>query len=142
MRRFEANETNHVQPLPSFLSDKPNEVDILHSESNDILFNLATEEYMYEHLNLVSPALFIWRNTRTIIIGKHQNPWKECHVQLLERDNVTLARRKSGGGCVYHDLGNSVFSFLTPMADFARQDYKTMNNDVLLASLAKFGVTA
>ncbi len=87
--------------LPSFLSTQPDKVDILHAESNDILFNLATEEYMYEHLNIINPMLFVWRNTKTIIIGKHQNPWKECRVQLLEQDGVVLARRKSGGGCVY-----------------------------------------
>ena len=67
--------------LPYFLSTTPGtHVDILHAESNDILFNLATEEYMYEHLNIVNPMLFLWRNTKTIIIGKHQNPWKECRV--------------------------------------------------------------
>jgi lipoate---protein ligase len=66
--------------LPSFLSSTPGCIDILHAESNDILFNLATEEYMYEHLNIVNPVLFLWRNTKTIIIGKHQNPWKECRV--------------------------------------------------------------
>jgi lipoate-protein ligase A len=97
LRRFSTSDTS----LPSFLSSTPGRIDILHAESNDILFNLATEEYMYEHLNLVNPTLFIWRNTKTIIIGKHQNPWKECRVQMLEKDGVTLARRKSGGGCVY-----------------------------------------
>ena len=57
--------------FPSFLSPRPESIDILHAESNDILFNLATEEYMYEHLNIVNPMLFVWRNTKTIIIGKH-----------------------------------------------------------------------
>jgi lipoate---protein ligase len=112
----------------------------LHAESNDILFNLATEEYMYEHLNVVNPLLFVWRNTKTIIIGKHQNPWKECRVQLLEQDGVVLARRKSGGGCVYQDMGNSVFSFINPIGDFAKEDYKTMNNTVLIESLKKIGI--
>lgn len=69
------------QSSPSFLSLQPNtSIDILYSESNDILFNLATEEYMYEHLSIVNPVLFLWRNSKTIIIGKHQNPWKECRV--------------------------------------------------------------
>ena len=91
-----------IEELPSFLCSRPGEgVDILHAESNDILFNLATEEYMFEHLPLANPCLFLWRNTPTIIMGKHQNPWKECHVQRLEAGNVTLARRFSGGGCVY-----------------------------------------
>jgi lipoate-protein ligase A len=84
--------------------------------------------------------LFLYRNTPTIIIGKHQNPWKECHVQKLEEDKVVLARRKSGGGCVYQDLGNTVFSFINPI-DFS-QDFKTMNNDILIDSLATFNVKA
>lgn len=126
----------------TFLSDDPNTIEILHAESNNILFNLATEEYMFDHLPTRSPILFLWRNSPTIIIGKHQNPWKECRVQLLEDDGITLARRKSGGGCVYQDFGNSVFSFLNPIQDFGTQDYKTMNNDILIQSLKKFGVNA
>jgi len=107
------------------------------------MFNLATEEYMFEHMKIVNPVLFLWRNTPTIIMGKHQNPWKECKVQLLEQDGVTLARRKSGGGCVYQDLGNSVFSFINPVAEFDKVDFKTMNNDMLLASLKNgFGIDA
>ena len=102
-------------------------IDILHAESNDILLNLATEEYIFEHIEISNPILFLYRNTPTIIIGKHQNPWKECFVQKLEQDKVVLARRKSGGGCVYQDLGNTVFSFMNPI-DFSKQDFKTMNN--------------
>ena len=94
-------------------------MDILYADSNDIMFNLATEEYIFEHVEVANPILFLWRNSPTIILGKHQNPWKECHVQKLEQDGVTLARRKSGGGCVYQDLGNSVFSFINPIDDFA-----------------------
>ena len=104
------------------------------------MFNLATEEYIFEHVDITNPILFLWRNSPTIIIGKHQNPWKECHVQRLEEDNIVLARRKSGGGCVYQDLGNSVFSFINPIDDFAKQDFKTLNNEVLLNSLKSFGV--
>lgn len=106
------------------------------------MFNLATEEFIFEHVELVNPILFLYRNSKTIIIGKHQNPWKECRVQLLEEDGVTLARRKSGGGCVYQDFGNTVFSFINPINSFESTDFKTMNNDILLASLQEFGVTA
>jgi len=56
------------------------QVDILRAESNDILFNLATEEFMFEQLIVNNPTLFLWRNKPTIIMGKNQNPWKECHV--------------------------------------------------------------
>lgn len=105
--------------------------------------NLATEEYIFDHCNVVNPTLFLWRNKPTIIIGKHQNPWKECKVQQLEEDGITLARRKSGGGCVYQDLGNSVFSFINPVEQFEKVDFKTMNNDVLINALqSRFGITA
>ena len=104
-----------TESLPSWISSTPGQVDILRGESNNIMFNLATEEYIFEHLPIINPILFLWRNSKTIIIGKHQNPWKECHVQLLEDDGVILARRKSGGGCVYQDFGNSVFSFINPI---------------------------
>lgn len=56
---------------PAFLSTNPNCIDILHSDSNDILLNLATEEYIFEHADIVSPILFLYCNSPSIIIGKH-----------------------------------------------------------------------
>ena len=118
-------------------------VDILEAESQDILFNLATEEYLFEHVDVHNPLLLLWRNRPCIIMGKHQNPWKECRVQEIEADGVTLARRPTGGGCVYRDLGDTGFTFINPHASAKDQsDYKTMNNDVLLNALARFGVEA
>ncbi|CDW73105.1 lipoate-protein ligase a [Stylonychia lemnae] len=141
VRKFSIAATQS-QNFPTFLTQQPGHADILYSESNNIIFNLAIEEYMFEHLHVVNPVLFIYRNEKTIIIGKHQNPWKECRVQLLEEDGVLLARRKSGGGCVYQDMGNSVFSFINPIEDFSKEDYKTMNNDILINALSKFNVQA
>ena len=46
-------------------------MDILYAESNDIMFNLATEEYIFEHVEVSNPILFLWRNSPTIILGKH-----------------------------------------------------------------------
>lgn len=94
------------------------------------------------YAELTCPTLFLWRNERTIVIGKHQNPWKECHLQAMERDGVTLSRRITGGGAVYHDLGNTCFSFLTPYAGLQALDYKTVNNEILLGALADLGVQA
>ncbi|KAL4492019.1 hypothetical protein ABPG72_008440 [Tetrahymena utriculariae] len=118
-------------------------VHILYSDYNNIHFNLATEEYLYEHSDLKHPTLFLWRNDKTIVIGRHQNPWKECFIQNMERDNINLARRRTGGGAVYQDLGNSCFSFLTPIFDESLPlDSKKVNNKILLQALKNVGLEA
>jgi len=55
----------------SFVSSNPGVLDVFRAESNNILFNLATEEYMFDHLEIQNPLLFLWRNNPTIIMGKH-----------------------------------------------------------------------
>ena len=133
-----------VSTWPTFLAP-PNTpaVDILEVESQDINFYLATEEYLFEQVDVRNPLMMLGRNTDCIILGKHQNPWKECRVQEIEADGITLARRRTGGGCVYRDLGDSGFTFIHPHASAEDQrDYKTMNNDVLIDALASFGVEA
>lgn len=122
------------EPLPTFLSGVPGQIDILRAESNNIHFNLATEAYIFNHLPLNNPVLFLWRNKPCIIIGKHQNPWKECKTQLLEEKEIALARRQSGGGCVYQDLGNTVFTFINPVEN-QETDFKSINNEILVNAL-------
>jgi len=117
-------------------------VKVVTSTSNNIILNLATEEYLFEKSKVLHPMLFLWRNDKTIVIGKHQNPWKECRIKEMEHDGINLARRKSGGGAVYQDLGNTCFSFLDPLDESSgSSDFKEYNIDVLIEALKSLGAT-
>ncbi len=67
--------------------------------------------------------MYLWQNRRTVVIGQNQNPYSECNVAQLEADGGFLMRRRTGGGAVFHDLGNLNFSFVVPyeMYDTTRQ---------------------
>ncbi len=88
---------------------------------HDIHFNLATEAFLMEKLQSGTNALFLWRNAPTVVIGRYQNPFIECNLGNMDRDGVKLARRFSGGGAVYHDLGNLCFTFIRPKDQFSKE---------------------
>ncbi|WP_019228875.1 lipoate--protein ligase [Sedimentibacter sp. B4] len=106
------------------------------SESFDPKFNLSIEEWLMDCSEPDEVILFLWQNENTIVIGRNQNPYKECDVKKLKEDDVCLIRRLSGGGAVYHDLGNLNFTFIA-----SDSNYDVENNlKVIINAIDKFGI--
>ncbi len=91
--------------------DKINLQIIIGNQDNPYL-NLAVESQLLDNHIENTVTLFLWRNRQTVVIGTNQNPYSECDVDTLLNEGGHLARRRTGGGAVYHDLGNLNFSFV------------------------------
>ena len=111
---------------------------ILHGDSHNPWHNLAVEALLFETLGPDEAVFYLWQNASTVVIGRHQNAWQECRVQLLESEGGKLARRSTGGGAVFHDLGNLNFSFVVP-----RPRYDVHRQlEVIRRAVAEFGIAA
>ena len=110
---------------------------LIFSDSLNPHLNLATEEWLFQSVDPSTQILFLWRNEETVVIGRNQNPWSECNLARMKEENVHLARRTTGGGAVFHDLGNTNFTFLSPKDAYRREN----NIAVVLGALKEFGIT-
>ncbi|MBQ3000620.1 MAG: lipoate--protein ligase [Oscillospiraceae bacterium] len=85
-------------------------------ETTDPAFNLALEEYVFESLSKDYNYFILWQNASTVVVGRHQNTFNEVDEAFIRDNNITVVRRLSGGGAVYHDLGNLNFTFIQDAA--------------------------
>ncbi|MDL2233389.1 lipoate--protein ligase [Ruminococcaceae bacterium OttesenSCG-928-L11] len=86
---------------------------LLYNTSTDAAFNLALEEYALTRME--DDILMLWRNANAVIIGKNQNAMEEIDVDFLREHDIQLIRRQSGGGAVFHDLGNINYTLIQQM---------------------------
>lgn len=113
----------------------------IESTRTDPYFNLALEEYVFEHMDRNKQYFMLWQNYNTIVVGKFQNTAEEINQAFVDEHNISVARRLSGGGAVYHDKGNLNFTFIVDAEGSKEFNFKRFVIPVVQA-LEKLGVKA
>ena len=112
----------------------------LNLKTTDPAFNLAVEEYVFDYLPKDRMYVMLWQNDNAIIIGKHQNTLAEINEAFVQARGIRVVRRLSGGGAVYHDLGNLNYTLIAD-AEGSDLDLGLFCRPVIRA-LQKLGVDA
>ena len=107
----------------------------------DPRINLAIEEYALKNLDINETFLLFYINEPSIIIGKNQNSVEEINTEYVESNSIHVVRRLSGGGAVYHDLGNLNYSFITKDDGDSFHNFRKFTEPVI-AALKQMGVNA
>lgn len=90
-----------------------NRLSVYISESFDVYKNLATEKYLFDNVACDEIILYLWQNDNAVVLGRNQNIYAECNVAYAKENSISIARRLSGGGAVFHDLGNLNYTFIS-----------------------------
>ena len=115
-------------------------VHYLETGSTDPCYNLALEQYVLEHKR-EGDWLLLWQNANTIVIGLNQNTAEEINADFVSQHGITVVRRMTGGGAVYHDLGNLNYSFISDVGNTEALTIRRFTDPVCRA-LAAMGVSA
>ncbi len=105
---------------------------VITSNQYDPFLNRAVETYLTDTQPDDTITMYLWQNERTVVIGTNQNPYSECNVKQLLDDGGSLMRRKTGGGAVYHDLGNINFSFIANKTNYDVKKQLSVIQEALL----------
>ncbi len=115
-----------------------NKLSYLISGSIDVYHNQAIEELLLSTVAQDECILYLWQNNKTVVLGRNQNARVECNLAALAEDGGHIARRLSGGGAVYHDMGNLNFTFVMPKSEYNLD--KQLNT--ILAAVRALGIRA
>ncbi len=98
----------------------------IYNTCTDPCFNLAAEEYVLKHFE--EDVFMLWRNDKSIIIGKYQNTAAEINADYVQEHHIKVVRRMTGGGAVFHDLGNVNYTFI---GNKGSGDFRTFSEPIL-----------
>lgn len=110
-----------------------NKLQVVVSNQYDPFLNRAVEQYLTDNQKEGTVTMYLWKNQQTVVIGYNQNPYSECNVKLLLDEGGHLMRRGTGGGAVYHDLGNINFSFIADKSLYDVRKQLSVIQDALLS---------
>lgn len=108
----------------------------INNTCTDAYFNIAAEEYLLK--NFSDDIFMVWQNEPSIILGKHQDVWVEVNIDFVRDKHIKVVRRYSGGGAVYHDLGNINVTFIERSNNLDFDKYTNLTLDIL----SRMGVNA
>ena len=103
---------------------------LINNTNTNAYFNLAMEEYFLKNTN--EDIFLLWQNENSIIVGKNQNTLSEINYDYVKENNIKVVRRLSGGGAVFHDLGNINFTFIS-CNDNSFSDFKKFTMPIVEA---------